>query len=115
VDSCGHILSHQAINVTASRDPNADGAHPLLKAPRRGDWLPGPVSDRGGRQNGLTGGKILHAHVYRNEEKRRCGLLPGLVLLRLVAPPLQLGVVGPYLIRGVWFPSRLLLEGTDHI
>jgi hypothetical protein len=27
-------------------------------------------------------------------EKRRCGSFPGLVLFRLVAPPLQYGVVG---------------------
>jgi hypothetical protein len=32
-----------------------------------------------------------------------------------VAPPLQLGVVGPYLVRGVWFTSHLPLEGTDRI
>jgi hypothetical protein len=38
-----------------------------------------------------------------------------LFLFRLVPPTLQLGVVGSYLIRGVWFPSWLLLEGTDHI
>jgi hypothetical protein len=44
-----------------------------------------------------------------------CGLLPGLVLSRLVAPPLQPGVVGPYPIQGVWFPSRLLQEGTSRI
>jgi hypothetical protein len=39
-------------------------------------------------------------------------VLLGLVLFRLVAPPLQLGVVGPYLVWSIWFPSRLLLEGT---
>jgi hypothetical protein len=33
-------------------------------------------------------------------------LLPGLVLFRLVAPPLQPGVVGPYPIRGVLYPGR---------
>jgi hypothetical protein len=37
-------------------------------------------------------------------------LLSGSVLFRLVTHPLQLGVVGPYLLWGVWFPSRLLLE-----
>jgi hypothetical protein len=56
--------------------------------------MPGFVLGRGRRRNGQTGGEILHAHIYRNEGKRRCGLLPGLVLFRLVAPPLQLGVVG---------------------
>jgi hypothetical protein len=43
------------------------------------------------------------------------GLLPGLVLLKLSVPRLQPGVVGPYLVGGVWFLSRLLLEGTDGI
>jgi hypothetical protein len=44
-----------------------------------------------------------------------CGLLLGLVLFRLVVPPLQPRVVGPYPVRGVWFPNRLPLEGTAHI
>jgi hypothetical protein len=44
------------------------------------------------------------------------GLLPDLVLFRLVAPPLQTGVGGgTYSIWGVWFPNRLPLEGTSHI
>jgi hypothetical protein len=49
--------------------------------------------------------------------EEECGhvLLSGLALFRLVAPPLQLGVVGPHLVWGVWFPSRLLLEGTGRI
>jgi hypothetical protein len=41
----------------------------------------------------------MSAHVLRGGVKGRCGLLPGLVLFRLVAPPLQLGVVGLYLAR----------------
>jgi hypothetical protein len=32
---------------------------------------------------------------------------------RLVPPPLQSGVVGPYLVRGVWLLSCLLLEGHN--
>jgi hypothetical protein len=48
----------------------------------------GPVPGRGGRQNELTGGEIPLAHVYHNEEKRMCELLPGIVLFRLTAPPL---------------------------
>jgi hypothetical protein len=47
------------------------------------------------------GGEILLAHIYRNEGKRRCGLLPDLVLFRLVAPPLKPGVMGPYSVQGV--------------
>jgi hypothetical protein len=59
---------------------------------------PGSIPGRAGRQNGQTGGKILT-----------------LVLFRLVGPPLQPGVVGPYLVRGVWFPSRLLLKEIGRI
>jgi hypothetical protein len=70
---------------------------------------------RGGRRVGQTGGEILPARIYQNEEERWRGLLPGSVLSRLVAPPLQTGVVGPYPVRGVWFPSRLLLDGTGRI
>jgi hypothetical protein len=43
------------------------------------------------------------------------GLFLGSVLFRLVAPPLQPGVVGHFLVWGVWFPSHLPLEGTDCI
>jgi hypothetical protein len=63
----------------------------------------------GERCNGLIGGKILSACGYHNEGKRWCRLLSGLVLFRLVAPPLQSGVVGPYLVLGVWFTSCLPL------
>jgi hypothetical protein len=44
-----------------------------------------------------------------------CELLPGLVLFRLVALARQPGVMGSYPTQGAWFPSHLLLEGTDHI
>jgi hypothetical protein len=50
----------------------------------------------GGRRNGQTGGEILPAHIYQNEEKRMCGLLSGFILFRLVASTLQPRVVGPY-------------------
>jgi hypothetical protein len=50
-----------------------------------------------------------------NEGKRWCGLLFGLVLVRLLAPPLQPKVVEPYLVQRLWFPSDLLLEGTGRI
>jgi hypothetical protein len=33
----------------------------------------------------------------------------------LLVPPLETGVVEPYPVQGVWCPSRLPLEGTDHI
>jgi hypothetical protein len=61
------------------------------------------------------GGEILSAHIYRNEEKRWCRLLPDLVLFRLVAPTLQPGVVGPCPVWVVWLPSHLLLDRTGCI
>jgi hypothetical protein len=57
----------------------------------------------------------MPAHIYHNKEERWGALLTCSVLFRLVAPPLQPGVVEPYPVRGVWFPSHLLLEGTGHI
>jgi hypothetical protein len=42
-------------------------------------------------------------------------IAPGFSFFRLVAPPLQPVVVGPYLVQDVWFPSRLPLEGISHI
>jgi hypothetical protein len=87
----------------------------ILEAHGQSDWKPRPVPCRGGRRVGQTGGEILPTHVYRNEEQRWCKLLLCSVLFRLVAPPLQPGVVGPYLVQGVSFPSHLLLEGTGHI
>jgi hypothetical protein len=32
-----------------------------------------------------------------------------------VTSPLQSEVVGPYLVRGIWVPNHLPLEGTSHI
>jgi hypothetical protein len=68
----------------------------ILEAHGWSDWLLGPVLGQGGRQVGQTGGEILSAHVYHNDEERWCRLLQGSVLFRLVAPPLQSRVVGPY-------------------
>jgi hypothetical protein len=48
-------------------------------------------------------------------QKRKRGLLLGLVFFRLVAPPLQPGVVGLYLVWGLWFPRHLALDGTGRI
>jgi hypothetical protein len=44
-----------------------------------------------------------------------CRLLPGFILFRLVDPPLQPEMVGPYPVRGVWFRSHLLLKEIGHI
>jgi hypothetical protein len=113
VGSCGHVPSCQAINVITSQDPGTGSSYLLMKAPRRVDWTPRPISGRGGRQNGQTGGEIIPAHIYHREKKRRRGLLQGLVLFRLVvASPLQPGVVGSYPVWGICFPSHLPLEGT---
>jgi hypothetical protein len=65
VSSSGHVLSHQAINDEASQDPGIGRAYLILKALEQIDWMPGPISSRGGRQNGETGGAILPAHDYR--------------------------------------------------
>jgi hypothetical protein len=66
----------------------------------------------GMRRTELTGGEILPTHSYRDKGWYWCRLLPGLVLFRLVVHPLQPGVVGPYLIQSIWFPSHLPPEGT---
>jgi hypothetical protein len=60
--------------------------------------------------SGQTGGEILPVRGYHGGREDWYGLFPGLVLFRLVAPPLQQGVLGPYLVWGAWFLSRLLLE-----
>jgi hypothetical protein len=44
----------------------------------------------------VIGGEILLAHGYRVGGSDWSGLCPGRVLFRLVVPPLQPGVVGPY-------------------
>jgi hypothetical protein len=60
---------------------------------------------------GLTGDEILSAHVYRGgvsvvvDYTRVC-------LFRLVAPPLQPGVMGYYSVRSAWFLNHVPLEGT---
>jgi hypothetical protein len=77
--------------------------------------MPGPVMGQGRRRVRQTGGEILPAHVYRNEEERWCGLLSGSVLFMLMLPPLQSKVIEPYSVQSVWFLSRLLLKETGRI
>jgi hypothetical protein len=86
--TCGHVLSCQTLNATASQDPDVSRTYPVPKGPGQSDWMPGPISGKEQRWNRLTGGEILPADDYRNEGKRWCGLLSGLVPSRLVAPHL---------------------------
>jgi hypothetical protein len=37
--------------------------------------------------------------------------MPEFSSFKLAAPPLQPGAVGPYPVRGTWFPNSLPLEG----
>jgi hypothetical protein len=66
VGACGHVLSCQAVNAAASRDPGVGKAYPILKTPEWSDGMSGLVSGRGGRRAERTGGEILPAHDYRN-------------------------------------------------
>jgi hypothetical protein len=65
--------------------------------------------------SGQTGGQILSVRAYLDEREDWYESFLDLVLFRMVAPPLQLGVVGPNLVLGAWFPSYLPLEGTGRI
>jgi hypothetical protein len=65
--------------------------------------------------SGQTGGKILSARGCRDGKVNRYRSFLSLVLFKLEVPPPQLGVVGPYLVRGTWFRSHLPLEGTGRI
>jgi hypothetical protein len=53
----------------------------IMEAPGWSNWMPETVPGRGGRRVRQTGGKILSAHVYHNEEERWCELLPGSIFL----------------------------------
>jgi hypothetical protein len=116
VGACSHVLSCQELNITASRGPDSSDAYPVLKAPGRGCWGTERVSSWGIRiYIRQTGDEILPGRGYCNGREDYYRLFLGLVLFTLVAPPLQLGVVRPYLVWGAWFPSRLPLEGTSRI
>jgi hypothetical protein len=68
----------------------------ILEAPGWSDWMLGPVMGQGRKRVKQTGGEILPAHVYRNEEEGWCGILSGSVLFILMLHPLQSKVVKPY-------------------
>jgi hypothetical protein len=65
--------------------------------------------------SGYARGEILPIHSYHEGREDWYGSFLGLVLFKSVAPPLQPGVVGPYLVWGVWCLSYLPLEGTSRI
>jgi hypothetical protein len=60
-----------------------------------------------------TCGEILFVCGYRDGRDDRYGLLLSPVLFRLVVPPLQSGMVGPYPVWGTWLASCLPLERTS--
>jgi hypothetical protein len=115
VGTCGYVLSCLALNGNASRGLGSRGTYPELEnTPMHGYRRPGYVSSRGVRirQTRLIGSEILPTRGYPDGREYWCGLVLGLVLFRLVVPPLQHGVAGPYLVWGTWFPTYLPLEGT---
>jgi hypothetical protein len=65
--------------------------------------------------HGEIGDEILPIQHYHDGREDQYELFSGLVIFRLLVPSLQPGVVGPYPIRGAWFPNCLPLKGTDRI
>jgi hypothetical protein len=61
-----------------------------------------PSLGRRERLGGQSSGEILTAHINRKVEKQWHGLLLGLILFKLVAPPLQSGVVVSFFWYGVY-------------
>jgi hypothetical protein len=60
--------------------------------------------------SGWIGSEILFVHSHRGGREVWYRLGSSLVLFRLMVPPLQSEVVGPYSVWSTWFPSRLPLE-----
>jgi hypothetical protein len=91
--------------ATASRSPEAGNTYPLLRAPGH-VWPEAWVSPRV-EEAGRTVRQVVKSCLPMpivGWKKHKHGLQLRLVLFRLVAPPLQPGVVGLYLVRGVWSP-----------
>jgi hypothetical protein len=107
--ACGLLWPRPILSgtqATASRSPEASNTYPLLRAPghvwpeaRVSSW----VEEGGGTVREVV--KSCLPVPIVGWKKRKRGLLLRLDLFRLMAPPLQPGVVGLYLVRGVWFPS----------
>jgi hypothetical protein len=101
--SCGYVPSCQAPIVAASRGLGSANLIRLWEA--LGCVPPGTrILSLGQRErlDGQSGDEILVVHANRMVEKQWCGLFLGLICFRLVAPPFQLGVVGPFSWYGVY-------------
>jgi hypothetical protein len=48
----------------------------ILEASGWSDWGPGPIPGQGGSRVRQTGGEILPAHVYHNEDKAMVWITP---------------------------------------
>jgi hypothetical protein len=84
------------------------------KAPGHDCGGPGYILCRVTRiYNGQTGGEILPIRGYHDTGEDWYGSFLGLVLFRLVVPPLQPVVVGSILVRCAWFSSRLPAGGNQ--
>jgi hypothetical protein len=113
-NACGHVLSCKALKVAASWGPDSSDFTRYWKSPRHYCQEPGYVPSRITRRIyiGQTSAKILSVCGYRDGRENWYESFQSLVPFRLVAHPLQLGVVRPDLIHGAWFPSCLPLEET---
>jgi hypothetical protein len=73
---------------------------------------PSRVGEGGGLDKHVAKSYLPTSTIMRKRDGVDCFQI---LFFRLVTPSLQLGVVRSYLVRGVWFLSHLLLEGTDRI
>jgi hypothetical protein len=86
--ACDLVLLYQALNVTASQDPGASKAYPVLKTP--GDMARSPGFPWAG-ERGRTDRQVVKSCLPMTTVIRGmhwCGLLLGLILFKLVVPPL---------------------------
>jgi hypothetical protein len=110
VGACGYVLSCQALNGAKLHGPARSGTYLVLESP--GCDRRGPESAYREDLQWFVAGEILIVRGYCDGREGWYELFLGLILFfMLVAPPLQSGVVGPYSVRGAWFPNRLPLVG----
>jgi hypothetical protein len=117
--ACGHLPLHLVLcGIKWPRYPRTPVLMPLaryLGYPQ--SWLTGdPAHAEPGCEDKLhridMWGNPARLRPLRWDKRDWCISHLGWVLFSLVQPPLQLEVVGPYLVWGAWFPSYLPLEGT---